>query len=168
LLSALLDTVAVAALVLPLLTVGFTPSAHFAVNVPVVLAALVPLYVNVLLELLNVVLPVALATRYVNVLVDDLYPLVAGHVTVITLSPAFTGVNVIVPLLIDAVATDVVPLATVGVAPLEQVAVKLLFVPYVPFTIVLVEFVTVVPPSFTVVVLLPFAVVTVCVALDAL
>ena len=70
-----------------------------------------------------------------------------------------TGVRVIVPLLIDAVATVVVALATVGVAPLEQVAVNVLFVPYVPFTIVLVAFVTVLLPSLTVVVLLPFAVV---------
>ena len=64
-------------------------------------------------------------------------------------------------MLIDAVATAVVALATVGVAPLEQLAVRLLVVPNVPFTIVLVAFVTVALPSFTVVVLLPFAVVAV-------
>jgi hypothetical protein len=67
-----------------------------------------------------------------------------------------------------AVATAGVALDTVGVALLEQVAVNVLFVPYVPLTVVLVEFVTVVLPSFTVVVLLPFAVVTVCIALLAL
>ena len=143
-----------------LVAVGFTPSAHFAVNVFVVLAALVPLYVNVLLVLLNVVLPVALATLYVNVLVDDFFVVVAGQVTVITLSPDFTGVNVIVPLVIDAVATPVVPLATVGVAPLLHVAVNVLFVPYVPLTIVDVLFATALLPSFTVVVLLPLTVVT--------
>lgn len=101
----------------------------------------------------------ALATLYVNVDVDDFFEAVAGHVTVITDVPAFTGVNVIVPLLILAVATDVVALDTVGVAPLEQVAVNVLFVPYVPLTVVLVEFATVLLPSFTVVVLSPFAVV---------
>ena len=125
------------------------------------------MYVNVLLALLNVVLPVALATLYVNVLVDDLYPSVAGQVTVITLSPAFTGVNVIVPLFIAAVATLVLPLDTLGVASLEHVAVNVLVVPYVPFTIVDVLFVTVLLPSFTVVVLLPFIVVNAYVAFDA-
>ena len=98
--------------------------------------------------------------QFVNVLVDDFFVAVAGQVTVITLSPDFTGVNVIVPSVIDAVATPVVPLDTSAVAPLLHVAVNVLFVPYVPFTIVLVPLVTVVLPSFTVVVLLPLTVVT--------
>jgi hypothetical protein len=124
---------------------------------------------HVALPLVGLIDPLqsALATLYVNFDVDDLYPLVAGHVTVITLSPAFTGVNVIVPLFMLAVATLVVPLTTLGVALLEHVAVNVLSVPYTPFTIVDVLFTTVAVPSFTVVVLSPFAVVNAYVALDA-
>ena len=125
-------------------------------------------YVIVKLVGLRVIVQSALATLYVNTLVEDLYVLVAGQLTVITVSPAFAGVNVIVPLLMLALATAGVPLLTLGVAPLEQVAVNVLFVPYVPFTIVDELFVIVVLPSFTVVLLLAFAVVTVDVALPAL
>ena len=150
---------AVAAFSLLLVTLNVPLPVVLAPNVPVVLAALVPLYVNVPLVPVNVpfvklTVQFALATLYVNVLVEDFFVDVAGHVTVITLSPAFTGVNVIVPLFMLAVATAGVPLLTVGVALLEHVAVNVLFVPYVPFTIVDVPFVTVVLPSFTVV--LPF------------
>jgi hypothetical protein len=155
------DTVAILSLLEPTLGAPHVP--WVTVNVLVV-----PEYV--ILPLVGFIEPLqlALATLYVNVLVDDFFDAVAGQVTVITLSPAFAGVNVIVPLLMLAVATPVVALDTVGVAPLEQVAVNVLFVPYVPFTIVLVEFVTVVVPSVTVVVLLPLAVVAVYCTLLAL
>lgn len=83
----------------------------------------------------------------------------AGQVTVIKDVPYFAGVSVMLPLLIDAVATDVVALVMVGVAPLEQVAVNVLLVPYVPLTLVVVELVTVDEPSFTVVVLFAFVIV---------
>ena len=80
------------------------------------------------------------------------------------MSPAFAGVNVIsrVPGVLpvattDALATAGVPLDTVGVAPLLHIAVIVLFVPYVPLTIVPLPLATVVPPSLTVVVLLTFA-----------
>ena len=121
----------VAAFSLLLVTCSVPLPVRLALNVPVVP---LPLYVNVPLvpvnvPLLKLTVQSALATRYVNTLVDDLYPSVAGQVTVITLSPAFTGVNVIVPLLILAVATPVVPLLTCGVALLEQVAVNVLVVP---------------------------------------
>jgi hypothetical protein len=130
--------------------------------------AVVDAHVPLPLVGVNVIEHVALATLYVNVLVDDFLDAVAGQVTVITDVPCFTGVNVIVPLLMLAVATAGVALLTVGVAPLEQVAVNVLFVPYVPLTVVLVEFVTVVLPSITVVVLSPLTVVAVYCTLFAL
>ena len=72
--------------------------------------------------------------------------------------PAAFGVNVILPSLpIDAVATSPFELAIVGFAPLEQLDVNILSVPYVPSTIVFVLFSNVVLPFFTVVVLLDFA-----------
>ena len=160
---------AVAAFVLLLLTLNVPFVFVAALNVPVVLD---PAYVNVPLVPVNVpfvklTVHDALATLNVNVDVEDLYVLVAGHVTVITDVPCFAGVNVIVPLLIVALATAGVPLDTVGVAPLEHVAVKLLLEPYVPFTVVDVEFTTVVDPSFTVVVLAAFAVVNAYVLLHS-
>ena len=55
----------------------------------------------------------------------------------------------IVPLLILALATALVPLDTLGVAPPAHVAVNVSFVPYTPLTVPL--FATAVVPFFTVV-----------------
>ena len=74
------------------------------------------------------------------------------------MSPAAFGVNVILPSLpIDAVATSPFELAICGFAPLEQLDVKLLGVPYTPSSFVFVLFSNTVVPFFTVVVLLDFA-----------
>ena len=123
---ALLDILAVAALVLLLTTVGVIPSAHFAVNVFVVLDALVPLYVNVPLAELNVVLPVARATLASNVELADLCVLVADTDAVIVtlLLVALTGVNV----LSLTVTYDVLPLLIVTALPHELVAVNVFVV----------------------------------------
>ena len=164
LLFALLDIVAVAALVLLLDTVGVVPSAHFTVNVFVVLDALVPLYVNVPLVSLNVVLPVALATLALNVELADLCVSVADTdaVIVISLLVALTGVNVL-PL---TVTYDVFPLLIVTAFPHELVAVNVFAVGYVNAT-TLVEL-NVVEPSLTVIGHAAFAVVNVYVLLHEL
>jgi hypothetical protein len=67
--------------------------------------------------------PLFTVNAYVFVLVIWLPSAVA--VTVIVELPAFTGVIVTVPLLIDAVATLGVPLATLNVQPFSELAVKL-------------------------------------------